>query len=74
MSSSPATEEKDNESPVTMVEGSQNSGSNSIATLPRNAEEWNQHRETITRLYSRMNLPMREVQQIMERKHGFKAT
>lgn len=50
--------------------GSQKSG----AVVPETAEEWNEHRDLITKLYRDMNLPLREVQRIMEEDYNFKAT
>ncbi|KAK5453583.1 hypothetical protein LTS15_006769 [Exophiala xenobiotica] len=46
----------------------------SAAVVPRTAEEWNVHRALITRLYRDEELPLREVQKIMETKYKFKAT
>jgi hypothetical protein len=37
-------------------------------------EEWNRHRDDIARLYLTENRPLKEVQQIMEAKCGFRAT
>lgn len=36
--------------------------------------DWDRHRDTIIRLYWQRNLPLREVQDIMEREHGFYAS
>ncbi|KAK8037181.1 hypothetical protein PG991_000527 [Apiospora marii] len=38
------------------------------------AQEWESHRETITRLFWDENRPLREVVEIMSRDHGFNAT
>lgn len=44
------------------------------ASVPRTKEEWDSHRTVITRLYSEQDLPLREVQRIMESQYKFKAT
>ncbi|KAK5205087.1 hypothetical protein LTR41_009297 [Exophiala xenobiotica] len=46
----------------------------SAAVIPGTAEDWNVHRDLITRLYRDEELPLREVQKIMETKYKFKAT
>jgi hypothetical protein len=35
---------------------------------------WNQHQETISKLYVEENKPLREVRKIMENEHSFIAT
>ncbi|KIW13977.1 hypothetical protein PV08_06758 [Exophiala spinifera] len=42
------------------------------AFVPRTAEDWNVHRDVISSLYE--ELPLREVQRIMETNYNFKAT
>lgn len=44
------------------------------AIVPRTPQEWNAHRDLITKLYRDMELPLKEVQHIMEVHHHFKAT
>ena len=44
------------------------------AVVPRTAQEWNVHRNLISHLYRDMELPLREVQRIMETDYHFKAT
>ncbi|KIW58873.1 hypothetical protein PV05_03366 [Exophiala xenobiotica] len=46
----------------------------SAAVVPRTAEEWNVHRDLITQLYQDRELPLRQVQKIMETEYKFKAT
>lgn len=36
--------------------------------------DWNEHRETIARLYWDENKPLKEVSTIMKEEHGFHAT
>ena len=36
--------------------------------------DWELHRDTITELYSEQNKPLREVMEIMQRDHLFRAT
>ncbi len=46
----------------------------SMAVVPTTPQEWNVHRVLITRLYRDMELPLKEVQRIMETDYNFKAT
>ena len=48
--------------------------STTVAIVPRTPHEWNIHRGLITRLYRDMELPLKEVQRVMETEHHFKAT
>ncbi|KIX96265.1 uncharacterized protein Z520_08043 [Fonsecaea multimorphosa CBS 102226] len=44
------------------------------ATVPRTAQEWNARRGIITHLYRDCELPLKEVQRVMETEYLFKAT
>ena len=46
----------------------------STAAVPRSIQEWNMRRGLITQLYRDNELPLKEVQRIMEMEHNFKAT
>jgi hypothetical protein len=52
------------------VEGSDMSGE----AYPKTPAEWESHRQAITHLYLTEGKPLKEVQQIMQARHGFKAT
>ncbi|KAJ9614627.1 hypothetical protein H2200_002764 [Cladophialophora chaetospira] len=47
---------------------------NPEALVPSTPQEWNVHRELITRLYRDQELPLKEVQRIMQTDYHFKAT
>ncbi|EXJ69534.1 uncharacterized protein A1O5_07570 [Cladophialophora psammophila CBS 110553] len=47
---------------------------NPRAIVPRTPQEWNAHRGVITRLYRDRELPLKDVQRIMEMEYNFKAT
>ncbi|KIW74284.1 hypothetical protein Z517_12224 [Fonsecaea pedrosoi CBS 271.37] len=47
---------------------------NARATVPQTPQEWLAHRAIITHLYRDRELPLKEVQRIMEREYRFKAT
>ncbi|KIW93529.1 uncharacterized protein Z519_06134 [Cladophialophora bantiana CBS 173.52] len=47
---------------------------NPRASVPRTPQEWNALRGVITRLYRDLELPLKDVQRIMEMEYNFKAT
>ena len=53
---------------------SSESAQKSSAIVPSCAREWDAQRDVISRLYHDMNLPLKEVQRIMEVDYNFKAT
>ena len=44
------------------------------AKRPRSARDWEDHQETITRLYSQDRNKLAEVIEVMEKEYGFSAT